>query len=562
MHRRFALPGRISLSMRLLLPMLVGVVVAMLSVQAWIWSELVAEQRRDTATQLQRNMLLLKAQLAPLGDGWAVTDGKLTRGGVPLAGRNDLVDQVKHLGGAFATIFQGEQRIATNVQQPDGTRGIGTSLAPGPALDAVRQGQAYTGPNGILGRPHMTAYEPIRDASGRQVGILFVGVSTAEATAQLDRLGWSALGGAGIATLLLSLALWGWMRSNFRPLRAFASAMHDIASGGTVGAIPGLGRGDELGTMAEALAELAEASTRAREAEAEAAGLRARALADQRRQAEEMAVAFEASMGGVLDRLDGAEAALRQANASLGATATEAAAQAAGTVDAADQASRNVQSVAAATEEMAASIGAIAREVGQAAGAARNAVGEVARTDGTVRGLSDAAARIGEVLRLISDIAGQTNLLALNATIEAARAGDAGKGFAVVASEVKALAGQTARATEEIGRQIGGIQAATTEAVDAIGRIGAVVTEVDRAAAAIAMALEEQGGTTRAIVQGIAEAAAGTEGVSTGTARLNDAVARTRGALSGLDEATAEVARQGGTLRTAADGFLRHLRAA
>ena len=561
MRRLLALLSRTSLSLRLLLPMLVGIVVAMLSVQAWIWYQLVADQRRDTETELQRNMLLLKAQLAPLGEGWAITDGKLTLGNVPLAGRNDLVDQVRRLGGAYATIFQGEQRIATNVQRPDGSRGVGTSLAAGPALDAVRQGRAYVGPNTILDRPHMTAYEPIRDASGRQVGILFVGVSTAEATGRLDALGWSALAGAAVATLLLSLVLWGWMRWNFRPLLAFADAMRLIAGGATVGAIPGRGRGDELGVMAEALAELAESSTRAREAEAEAAGLRARAQADQYRQAEETAAAFEASMGDVLDRLDRAEAVLREANTSLGTTATEAAAQAAGTAEAAGQASHNVQAVAAATEQMAASIGAISREVGQAAGAARNAVGEVERTDGTVRGLSEAAARIGEVVRLINDIAGQTNLLALNATIEAARAGEAGKGFAVVASEVKALAGQTARATEEIGRQIGGIQAATTEAVGAIARIGAVVSEVDRAAAAIATALEEQGGTTRAIAQGIAEAAAGTASVSGGTARLNDAVARTRGALAGLDEATGEVARQATTLRGAADGFLRHLRA-
>jgi methyl-accepting chemotaxis protein len=561
MHRVLAPLYRASLSMRLILPMLAGIVVTMLSVQAWVWHDLVAAEARDTEERLQRNMALLKAQLEPLGSGWAITDGRLTLNGTPLAGRNDLVDQVKRLGGGVATIFQGEERIATNVQRPDGSRGVGTTLAAGPALDAVRQGRSYTGANVILGSPHLTLYEPILDPAGRKLGILFVGVSTAEARARLETLGWSTLGGAAVGTLLLCLALWAWMQWNFRPLLAFARAMRAIAGGASVATIPGRGRGDELGVMAEALADLAEASARARQAEAEAARLREQAMHDQRRVAAETATTFEASMGGVLERLGHAEAALRHANASLGSTAAEAAAQAAKTAAAAGQASENVQSVAAATEQMAGSVDAVAREVGLAAAAARHAVGEAERTDGTVRGLADAATRIGEVVRLISDIAGQTNLLALNATIEAARAGEAGKGFAVVASEVKQLATQTGKATEEIGRQIAGIQAATTDAVGAISRISQVVVEVDRAASAIATALDQQGQTTRDIARGISEAAAGTAEVSAGTGRLNDAVVRTTGALGVLDEATAEVARQGGTLRQAAEGFVQRLRA-
>jgi methyl-accepting chemotaxis protein len=553
--------GRIGLAPRLLAPVLFAVALAMLSVQAWVWREMQDNQARQTLARLQVNLSLLKATLAPLGTEWAVADGKLTLGGVPLAGRNDLVDTVKTVAGGVATIFQGDTRIATNVQRPDGSRGVGTKLAPGAAHDAVFQrSQTYVGSNDILGRPHQTIYEPIRDARGQVIGVLFVGTSVAEAAAELDRLGWEALAGAGLATLVLSLGLWGWIGWNLRPLSALAGAMRGIAGGALDTPVPGTARRDELGGMARALQELAQASARAQAAEAEAAALRESAAADQRNLASRTALDFEAELSGVLTRLGAAEAGLRGANDSLATTAAEASAQAAATAGAAAHASQNVQSVAAATEQMSASVGEISRRVTQAAAAARRAVQEVRQTDGTVRGLAEGASRIGAVVRLINDIAGQTNLLALNATIEAARAGEAGKGFAVVASEVKALAAQTAQATEDIGQQIAEIQASTGGAVQAISSIGSVVAEVDEIAAAIAAAVEEQGATTRDIARTIAEAASGTEDVSAGAGRLNQAVDQTTVALHRLESATAEVSGESATLRTAADGFLRRLK--
>ncbi len=192
----------------------------------------------------------------------------------------------------------------------------------------------------------------------------------------------------------------------------------------------------------------------------------------------------------------------------------------------------------------------------------RRAVREAERTDQVVGGLDQAAARIGEVVRLIGDIAGQTNLLALNATIEAARAGDAGKGFAVVASEVKGLAAQTARATDEIAAQIAAMQAASGDAARSIRGIGDVIAEVDRIAAGIAAAVEEQGAATREIARNVAAAASGTAGVSATVAGLGERAAATRAAADELADATGAVAQEGGLLREELAGRLTDLRAA
>ncbi|MEI9984892.1 MAG: methyl-accepting chemotaxis protein [Aliidongia sp.] len=200
---------------------------------------------------------------------------------------------------------------------------------------------------------------------------------------------------------------------------------------------------------------------------------------------------------------------------------------------ASEEASSNVQTVAAASEELSASIGEISRQVTHAASIAERAVEETRRTDNTVRGLTETAGRIGEVVKLISNIAGQTNLLALNATIEAARAGEAGKGFAVVASEVKSLANQTAKATEEISAQIAAVQKVTQEAVDAIRSIGGTIGEVSEVATGIASAVEEQGAATQEITRNTQEAARRTREVSETVAGVTDGADATGAAAQG-----------------------------
>jgi ABC-type transporter Mla subunit MlaD len=224
--------------------------------------------------------------------------------------------------------------------------------------------------------------------------------------------------------------------------------------------------------------------------------------------------ALEAQMSGAFDGLIHASQAIERASQAMAQTTEQTNRQAITVAAASEEASSNVQTVASAAEELSSSIREIARQVEHSARIAQKGAEEARRTDVTVQGLSDAAQKIGEVVRLINDIAGQTNLLALNATIEAARAGEAGKGFAVVASEVKNLASQTAKATEEITAQISAIQSATEETVTVIRGIGVTISEINEISTVIATAVEQQGAATQEIARNVQQAAAGTQAVS------------------------------------------------
>ncbi|WP_291295273.1 methyl-accepting chemotaxis protein [Elioraea sp.] len=237
-----------------------------------------------------------------------------------------------------------------------------------------------------------------------------------------------------------------------------------------------------------------------------------------------LADSFEASVGRVARGVGEGASGMKAAAEVMSEIASDTGKRAAAVAAATDQASSNVQTVAASAEELAASVQEISRQVAESARIASQAAGEARATDSTVAGLSAAAMRIGDVVKLIGDIAGQTNLLALNATIEAARAGEAGKGFAVVASEVKNLAGQTAKATEEIGAQIGAMQQATEQAVSAIRGIGTTISRMNEIAAGIAAAVEEQGAATHEIARGVQQAAAGTNEVSSNIGAVSSSV--------------------------------------
>ncbi|MBI3706983.1 MAG: methyl-accepting chemotaxis protein, partial [Proteobacteria bacterium] len=227
-----------------------------------------------------------------------------------------------------------------------------------------------------------------------------------------------------------------------------------------------------------------------------------------------------------------------------------------------EDASSNVQTVAAASEELSASIAEISRQVSHAAGIAVRAVEETKRTDSTVQGLAETAGKIGDVVKLINDIAGQTNLLALNATIEAARAGEAGKGFAVVASEVKSLANQTAKATEDISAQISAVQSVTKDAVDAIKRIGGTIGEVSTIATSIASAVEEQGAATQEITRSTQRAAGRTKDVSESIAGVTKGADATGAAAQGVKSAAETLGQQTERLGSQVNDFLGKIRAA
>ncbi|EHM02526.1 hypothetical protein HMPREF9946_01027 [Acetobacteraceae bacterium AT-5844] len=273
-----------------------------------------------------------------------------------------------------------------------------------------------------------------------------------------------------------------------------------------------------------------------------------------------LADTFEVDMGGAVDGVAGRTAELQAAARQLAEAAETSGREAATVAEAAGRADADVQAVAAAAEQMAASIVEITRRVSESAEVAGQAVREARATDETMRGLSESAARIGDVISLITDIAAQTNLLALNATIEAARAGEAGKGFAVVASEVKNLAGQTARATEEISQQIAGMQAATGQAVDAIRGIGTTVERTSEIATAIATAVEEQGAATQEIARSAAQMAEATGTVSQRIARVRQVAAETGNAAGGMLGAVEQLAGQAGVLRERSSAFLKAVR--
>jgi methyl-accepting chemotaxis protein len=271
---------------------------------------------------------------------------------------------------------------------------------------------------------------------------------------------------------------------------------------------------------------------------------------------------FEASVGGIVEGVASAATELQATSQAMAATAEETTRQSTTVAAASDEATRNVGSVGVATEQLAASIAGISQQITRASTMIKDSVRQATMSNEQVRGLTQAADKIGDVVKIISDIAGQTNLLALNATIEAARAGDAGKGFAVVASEVKALATQTAKATEEIAAQIKAIQEATQSSARLIQGIAETIGLVDQTTATVAAAVEHQGGATLQISRSVLQAAQSTREVSGGISGVNDAAQQTGAAAAEVLTSASELSRNGEALRAQVDTFLREVRAA
>ncbi len=310
-------------------------------------------------------------------------------------------------------------------------------------------------------------------------------------------------------------------------LTAMTGAMGRLAEGELNTEVPAVNHRDEIGAMAGAVQVFKENAIKVRKMtrEQEVATRRTQRKIQSEITALNNAMEDEVQ-GAVVTVLQRAQTMQMSAEGMAG-TAEETSVRSTAVAAAAEQASTNVETVAAAAEELSSSIAEISRQVAQSSEIASTAVSEARNTNEQVQGLVDAADRIGEVLSLITDIADQTNLLALNATIEAARAGDAGKGFAVVASEVKNLANQTAKATEEISGQIGGIQTATRDSVAAIEGIGQTIGQIDEIASAIAAAVEEQGAATQEIARNVEQASAGTREVSSNITSVTQAAGET-----------------------------------
>ncbi|CAO3421685.1 HAMP domain-containing methyl-accepting chemotaxis protein [Azospirillum doebereinerae] len=368
---------------------------------------------------------------------------------------------------------------------------------------------------------------------------------------------------AAILLVILVCAAAGWMMvaTVVRPIQGMTGIMGRLAGHDLSAAVTGTERRDEIGAMARAVQVFKDGLIEAdRLMELQAADQEAK-----RRRAEavdRLVADFESSAAAALRTVSSAASELDATAQSMSAMAQQTNTQATVVASAADQTSANVQTVATATEEMASSIREIGGQVTRSADIAGKAVREAARTSEAVRSLSEAAQKIGEVVGLITDIASQTNLLALNATIEAARAGEAGKGFAVVASEVKSLAGQTAKATEEIAAQIGTIQQTTSGVVQAIAGIGETIGSINDITTGIAAAIEEQSAATNEISRSVQQAACGTQEVSGSIVHVTQAAGEAGGAATQVLGAAGELSRQAETLRHDVEDFLVRIKAA
>jgi len=369
----------------------------------------------------------------------------------------------------------------------------------------------------------------------------------------------------GIGAVIAAVALLGLLigRSVSRPLKAMNKAMLELANGNFAVVLPGLGRSDEIGEIAQAVEVFkVKAEQKARD-EAEAKAAEEQRLAELRRlEMFRLADQFESAVGEIVHTVSSASTELEASASTLTSTALRSQELAQAVAAASEEASTNVQSVASATEQMSSSVTEISRQVQNSSRIAGDAVDQARNTNASVGELAAAASRIGDVVELINTIAGQTNLLALNATIEAARAGEAGRGFAVVASEVKALAEQTAKATGEISQQISGIQTATQGSVAAIQEIGVTIGQMSEISSTIAAAVEEQGAATQEISRNIQLAAQGTMEVSSNISDVQRGATETGSASAQVLSAAQSLSRDSNRLKDEVGRFLATVRAA
>ena len=502
----------------------------------------------------------------------AVRDGIVERIEIPQMPEfsdHRIVDRATSYVGGNATLFvydnasQQFVRRTTNVKKENGDRAVGTQLAPDhPGQAILRRGEAYKGPATLFGRRFYTAYQPVFSEAGKVIGIVYVGIPMA----QFDGVLWQALWAMAVAAAIAALLVLGMtmliVRRVTKPLRTVTASLTVLAEGRTDVEIQHADRHDEIGAIARTVDVFKNNRLERRQLEAERISVEKTAMDRRKAELNQFVEDFRAKIGGIIERVLNSAGQFEKDTQQLSVTAHSTAEMSGQSASASRQASEHVRSAAAASNELSQSIVEISRRVQESNSVTADAVKQADATDQRMAELSAAGDRIGDVVKLITSIAEQTNLLALNATIEAARAGDAGRGFAVVAQEVKTLAGQTAKATDEISSHIVNMQRATGESVDAIKAIGQTIERISGITTSISSAVEQQGTATHSIAEGVQAAAGGTLEVADNIERVARNALET-GATSGLMLKSAqELSEVSAHLKDEVEKFLDSVRAA
>src|ERR1700722_15689303 len=565
---RFNLGPKAVLSAALLIAVNTALVVG-----AGYWSltrDFDTRARRDIDANL-RTLSLAFGETFP-GAKIAIRDGVVERIEIPQMPEfsdHKIVDRVTSYVGGPATLFvyddasQQFVRRTTNLKKENGDRAVDTQLAADhPAQAVLRRGEAYKGPAILFGRRFYTAYQPVFGAAGKVIGIVYVGIPTAE----LDGMLWQALWAMTIAAAIAALMVLGLtmliVRRVTRPLTAVTETLTALAEGRADVDVKHAERHDEIGAIARTVGVFRNNRIERRQLEAER--ISNEKLAMDRRKAElnQFVEDFRAKIGGIIERVLNSSGQFEKEAQQLSVTAEATAEMSGESAAVSRRASEHVRSAADTSNELSQSIVEISRRVQESNGVAADAVKQADATDERVTELAAAGNRIGDVVKLITSIAEQTNLLALNATIEAARAGDAGRGFAVVAQEVKNLAGQTAKATDEISSHIVNMQRATGESVEAIKAIGLTIERISEITGAISSAVEHQGEATQSIAHGVQAAAGGTVDVAENIERVAQGASETETTSGQMLQSAKALSEVSVHLRDEVEKFLDSVRAA
>lgn len=565
---KFKLGAKATICAALLIAITTSMVVG-----AAYWSlsrEFEARGKSDIETSL-RTLALAFAETTPDAKV-VIKDGSVSRAEIPAMPAfkdHETVDRAVSYVGGNATIFVYDDaskdfiRRTTNVKKENGDRAVGTKLAPDhPAQAIVRAGQAYKGPAVLFGKSFMTAYQPVFDTAGKVVGILYVGIPTDPLDAMLLHAMTMMVAAAVIGALLVLGLTMLLVRSVTRPLRSVTDTLTSLAEGNPNVAIAHVDRYDEIGSIARTIGVFKSNSLERRRLEAERKSAEAESAERRKAELRNFVDEFQSNVGGIVKKVLHSSGEFENAARNLTGTARSTAHLSQASASASTQASEHVRNAAAASEELTSSIAEINRRVQESNGITSSAVKQAAATDERIAELSRAGDRIGDVVKLITSIAEQTNLLALNATIEAARAGEAGRGFAVVAQEVKNLAGQTAKATDEISSHIVNMQSATQESVSAIKAIGQTIEQISDIATSIAAAVEQQGAATQEIARSVQAAASVTSEVAANVGQVADGAKQTGETSDGILVSAQALSAESLHLQAEVERFLNDVRAA